>query len=343
MKTLYPLIRPLLFSMDAEKAHDTSLKMMKWMESSPFSGLMREKRVDDAFSLWGLDFPNRVGLAAGLDKNGACIDALGALGFGFVEVGTVTPRPQEGNPLPRLFRLKEANAIINRMGFNNHGVDQLVENVKASNFNGVLGINIGKNKDTPEENAVDDYIHCMNKVYEHADYITVNISSPNTPGLRNLQFGEALHNLLAAIKVRQGELATQHSKQVPVLVKIAPDLEHAEVEELAETFLTHNIDGIIATNTTSSRTGVEQLQHGNEAGGLSGRPLTEMSTDVLARLNKALKGNIPTIGVGGIHDGQSAVDKINAGASLVQIYSCFIYQGPALIEAAARAIKLARQ
>lgn len=343
LQSTYPLLRSLLFSLDPEKSHDLSLAMMGRMQDSPFRFLLEQKRVEDPFELWGLKFPNRVGLAAGLDKNGAYIEALGALGFGFIEVGTVTPRPQPGNPKPRLFRLKGSEAIINRMGFNNLGVDNLVENVKRAKFNGVLGINIGKNKDTPEERAVDDYIIGMEKVYPHADYITVNISSPNTPGLRDLQFGEVLDELLHSIKDKQNNLALRHRKQVPVLVKIAPDLTDAEIEQTADSFLSHKVDGVIATNTTLSREAVTGQAFADEAGGLSGRPLTVMSTQVLQKLNTALKGEIPIIGVGGIHDGNTAVEKINAGASLVQIYSCFIYQGPALIHKAASAIARMKQ
>ncbi len=338
LQSTYPLLRSLLFSLDPEKSHDLSLAMMGRMQDSPFRFLMEQQRVEDPFELWGLTFPNRVGLAAGLDKNGAYVEALGALGFGFIEVGTVTPRAQPGNPKPRLFRLKESEAIINRMGFNNLGVDNLVENVKRAKFDGVLGINIGKNKDTPEERAVDDYIIGMEKVYPYADYITVNISSPNTPGLRDLQFGEVLNELLRSIKDKQSNLAKRHRKEVPVLVKIAPDLTDSEIEQTADSFLSHKVDGVIATNTTLSRDAVTGQPFAEEAGGLSGRPLTDMSTQVLKKLNTALKGEIPTIGVGGIHDGHSAVEKVAAGASLVQIYSCFIYQGPALIREAAKAI-----
>jgi dihydroorotate dehydrogenase len=339
LQSTYPILRSLLFSLDPEKAHDLSLAMMGRLNDSPFRFLLEQHRVEDPYELWGLKFPNRVGLAAGLDKNGAYIEALGALGFGFIEVGTVTPRPQPGNPKPRLFRLKESQAIINRMGFNNLGVDNLVENVKRANFSGVLGINIGKNKDTPEERAVDDYMIGMEKVYPYADYITVNISSPNTPGLRDLQFGEVLNELLRAIKDKQNNLALRHRKHVPVLVKIAPDLTDEEIEQTADSFRVHKIDGVIATNTTLSRENVLGQPLADEAGGLSGRPLTRMSTEVLRKLNLALKGDIPTIGVGGICDGESAVEKIRAGASLVQIYSCFIYQGPKLIHTVARAIQ----
>lgn len=339
INSAYPLLRPLLFSMDPEKAHDFSLSMMRKLQDSPFRFLLKQPMVEDPFELFGLTFPNRVGLAAGLDKNGAYIDALGALGFGFIEVGTVTPLAQPGNDKPRMFRLPESEAIINRMGFNNDGVDQLVENVKQSHYSGVLGINIGKNKNTPEEKAVDDYMIGMEKVYPYADYITVNISSPNTPGLRDLQFGDVLDHLLQSIKQKQQSLAKQHNKHVAVLVKIAPDLADNEIEQVADSFVSHKIDGIIATNTTLSREKVKGQTYADETGGLSGKPLVDDSTLVLAKLNEALKGQVPTIGVGGIHNGNSALDKIKAGASLVQIYSCFIYQGPALIRDAAKALK----
>lgn len=342
MRALYPLIRPILFSLDPEKAHDLSLSMMGKLQDSPFRFILNNQLVSDPFELWGLQFPNRVGLAAGLDKNGRYLDALGALGFGFVEVGTVTPKPQAGNDKPRMFRLPEAEAIINRMGFNNDGVDQLVENIKGSEYKGIVGINIGKNKTTPEEQAVDDYMIGMEKVFPYADYITVNISSPNTPGLREMQFGSLLDELLKGIKDKQKQLAEQHKKQVPVLVKIAPDLSDEEIEKVADSFVRFDIDGVIATNTTLDRSTVKGFHHADEAGGLSGRVLADSSTQVLAKLNQALQGNIPTIGVGGIHDAKSAVAKIQAGASLVQIYSCFIYQGPALIQEVAQAIKQLR-
>ncbi|MEE4245210.1 MAG: dihydroorotate dehydrogenase (quinone), partial [Kangiellaceae bacterium] len=248
ISTFYPFLRSLLFHMDAEKSHDLSLASLNFVQNSPLKFLLKQTTVSDPFELWGLNFPNRVGLAAGLDKNGAYINAMAAMGFGFIEVGTTTPKPQPGNDKPRLFRLKQSNAIINRMGFNNHGVDQLVENVQKANYQGVLGINIGKNKTTPEERAVDDYMICMDKVYAHADYITVNISSPNTPGLRDLQFGEVLNELLRSIKSKQSSLAAQHNKKVPVLVKIAPDLSLPEIEQTADSFLAHQIDGVIATN-----------------------------------------------------------------------------------------------
>jgi dihydroorotate dehydrogenase len=280
----------------------------------------------------GIDFPNSLGLAAGLDKNGECINAFAAMGFGFIEVGTVTPRPQPGNPKPRIFRLPEANAVINRMGFNNKGVDYLVSQVRSSNFSGVLGINIGKNKDTPDENAKDDYIHCMRKVYDFASYITINISSPNTPGLRSLQYGDALNELLSALKVEQAELEKKYNKYVPVAVKIAPDLTEDEVVSIAQSLIDNNIDGVIATNTTLSREGVEGLEYGNEQGGLSGAPVKDKSTTVISLLAKALDNKLPIIGVGGIASSHDANEKIIAGASLVQVYTGFIYQGPPLVK-----------
>ena len=279
----------------------------------------------------GLDFPNAVGLAAGLDKDGAHISALAALGFGFIEVGTVTLRGQSGNPAPRLFRLPEAQAIINRMGFNNLGVDNLVANVKKSPFNGILGINIGKNKDTPLTHAVDDYLACLDKVYTHASYVALNISSPNTQNLRELQKDDALDALLSAIKLRQAALAEQHGKYVPIALKIAPDLDEAQIAAIAALLMVHQIDAVIATNTTLARDAVMGLPHANEAGGLSGLPLRESSTRVIRALSHHLRGAVPIIGVGGIQSGADAVDKIAAGAQLVQLYSGLIYQGPSLI------------
>jgi dihydroorotate dehydrogenase len=291
----------------------------------------------------GIDFPNPVGLAAGLDKNGDYIDALAALGFGFIEIGTITPRPQPGNPQPRLFRIPEAQAIINRMGFNNLGVDHLVSQVQRAKFQGVLGINIGKNFDTPVENAADDYVHCLEKVYDHASYVTVNISSPNTQGLRSLQTGSAFADLLQQLKESQARLAAQYGHYVPLAVKIAPDLQDDDIEYIAEQLIAHAIDGVIATNTTIGRSGIESLSLANEAGGLSGRPLKALSNYTLARLCQALDGQVPVIGVGGIMDGASAAEKILAGASLVQIYTGFIYSGPGLIQDAAQAIKAIQQ
>lgn len=279
----------------------------------------------------GITFPNPVGLAAGLDKNGAVIDGLAALGFGFIEVGTVTPRPQPGNPKPRLFRVKEAQGIVNRFGFNNLGVDNLIENVKAAKYKGVLGINIGKNFDTPIENAVDDYLICMRKVYEYASYITVNISSPNTKNLRALQEKEALSHLLATLKLEQTNLANQHAKYVPIALKIAPDLECEQVSEIADLLMEHKIDGVIATNTTLSREMVLGMKNADETGGLSGAPVRVKSTLVIQQLSQRLQSALPIIGVGGILSSADAVEKIAAGADLVQVYSGLIYKGPKLV------------
>ncbi|MDN3651383.1 quinone-dependent dihydroorotate dehydrogenase [Thalassotalea ponticola] len=329
---LYSLARNVLFKMSPEQAHDFTINMMKKPAACAMKGLYGAKVKSKPVTVMGIEFPNPVGLAAGLDKNGECINGFSALGFGFIEVGTVTPRPQPGNPKPRIFRLPEADAVINRMGFNNHGVDYLVEQVKRANFNGVLGINIGKNKDTAEENAKDDYIHCMQKVYEYASYITVNISSPNTPGLRDLQYGDALNNLLSALKEEQTKLAQTHQKYVPLAVKIAPDSTAEEINGIAECLLANGIDAVIATNTTLSREGVEGLEHSEEMGGLSGLPVQQKSTDVIRTLANALDAKIPIIGVGGINSAASAKEKLDAGASLVQVYTGFIYQGPSLIK-----------
>jgi dihydroorotate dehydrogenase len=279
----------------------------------------------------GIEFPNPVGLAAGLDKNADHLAGLAALGFGFIEVGTVTPRPQPGNPKPRLFRIPEKQAIINRMGFNNLGVDHLLGKVKAANYSGVLGINIGKNFDTPVENAADDYRICLRKVYAHASYITVNMSSPNTPGLRDLQFGEPLKRLLASLKAEQQKLQAEYRQYVPMVVKIAPDMADDDIREVAAALIEFELDGVIATNTTISRDGVKGLMHAEQAGGLSGAPLREKSTEVIHKFAQALGGKLPIIGVGGILSGQDGADKILAGASLVQLYSGFIYRGPELI------------
>lgn len=329
---LYSIARNLLFKLSAEQAHELTINMLKLPASFALKGLYGAKVQDKPVEVMGITFPNPVGLAAGLDKNGECINGFGAMGFGFVEIGTVTPRPQPGNDKPRIFRLPEANAIINRMGFNNHGVDYLVNQVKKANFKGVLGINIGKNKDTPEENAKDDYIHCMRKVYQFASYITVNISSPNTPGLRDLQYGEALNTLLAALKEEQTALAEKHGKYVPVAVKIAPDSTEEEIAGIAESLIANNIDAVIATNTTLSREGVENLEHGGEMGGLSGLPVQQKSTEIIKLLAKHLDGKMPIIGVGGINSAASAKEKLDAGASLVQVYTGFIYEGPELIK-----------
>ncbi|HEX5393542.1 MAG TPA: quinone-dependent dihydroorotate dehydrogenase [Rhodocyclaceae bacterium] len=327
----YCLLRPLLFSLDAETAHELTLASMKRLGNLMPPTALKGPGVD----VMGIHFPNRVGLAAGLDKNGEAIRAWDRLGFGFVEVGTVTPRPQPGNPKPRLFRLPEKQAIINRMGFNNHGVDALLANVKAAKdagFKGVLGINIGKNFDTPIEKAADDYLICLDKVYSAASYVTVNISSPNTKNLRQLQGESELDALLGALKARQTELAQQHGRYVPMTLKIAPDLDDAQIINIADALRRHRIDGVIATNTTLSREGVEGQPHADEAGGLSGAPVFEKSTAVVRALAKALAGELPIIAAGGITDGTKAKAKIDAGASLVQIYSGLIFRGPELVK-----------
>ncbi|MFT4926899.1 MAG: dihydroorotate dehydrogenase [Phenylobacterium sp.] len=329
---MYTILRNVLFKLDAELTHDLTINNLRRFGNTPLDLFWRQKTIDKPVEVFGLKFPNPVGLAAGLDKNGQCIDAFAAMGFGFIEVGTVTPRPQVGNPKPRLFRLPEAEAIINRMGFNNDGVDQLVENVKKAKYDGILGINIGKNKDTPNEKGKDDYIHCMKKVYQYASYITVNISSPNTPGLRELQYGDALDDLLGSLKAEQQILAEKHQKQVPLLVKIAPDLDDEEIRQIADSLIKNNIDGVIATNTTLAREDVTGLPHGDEAGGLSGRPVQRKSLHVVDKLTDMLGKDIPVIGVGGIDSASSAQDQLKAGAQLVQVYTGFIYHGPGLIK-----------
>ncbi|WP_345831283.1 quinone-dependent dihydroorotate dehydrogenase [Erwinia sp. HDF1-3R] len=328
----YPLVRKALFQLDAERAHELTLRQLHRITGTPLLPLIRQSLPFKPVNCMGLTFKNPLGLAAGLDKNGECIDALGALGFGFIEVGTVTPRPQAGNDKPRMFRVLEAEGIINRMGFNNLGVDQLVENVKKSHFDGVLGINIGKNKDTPVEQGKEDYLICMEKIYPYAGYIAINISSPNTPGLRTLQYGEALDDLLKAIKEKQKDLAARHHKYVPLAVKIAPDLSEEELSQIADSLVRHNIEGVIATNTTLDRSLVAGLKHADEAGGLSGRPVQSRSTEIIRRLSQELQGRLPIIGVGGIDSLVSAREKLAAGASLIQVYSGFIYKGPPLIK-----------
>jgi len=334
---LYSLARPLLFTLAPERAHELTLSML---DKAHKIGLMHQKVAAKPVTCMGIEFPNPVGLAAGLDKNGAHIDALAALGFGFIEIGTITPRPQAGNPQPRLFRIPQAKAIINRMGFNNDGVDKLIENVKASKFKGVLGINIGKNADTPVEDAVSDYLICLEKVYNYASYITVNISSPNTKNLRSLQSGDALTELLQTLKDRQLELAKQYNHYVPLVLKVAPDLSTEDIDFIAAQLLQFKIDGLIVTNTTLGREGVENLENGNEAGGLSGAPVFEKSTECLRQFAKVLAGQISLIGVGGILAGEHAVAKQQAGASLVQVYSGLIYTGPTLIKDCVNAMTL---
>ncbi|MDP1733541.1 MAG: quinone-dependent dihydroorotate dehydrogenase [Sulfuritalea sp.] len=327
--TPYALIRPLLFALDAERAHELTLGLLAtgdslafWPPSPPGA---------NSVEVMGLQFPNRVGLAAGLDKNGTAIDGLSRLGFGFLEVGTVTPRPQPGNPKPRLFRLPEHEAIINRMGFNNAGIDALRERLAHVRYRGILGINIGKNFDTPIEKAVDDYLICLDKAYPLGSYITVNISSPNTKNLRQLQGASELDALLAALKSRQTELADRHGKYVPLALKIAPDLDPGQITNIADALRRHRIDAVIATNTTLGREGVESSPLATEAGGLSGSPLFEKSTTVIRSLAHALGGELPIIAAGGITSGERARAKLDAGAALVQIYSGLIYKGPQLV------------
>ncbi len=335
---LYSLARAALFKLDPEVAHDLTLKSLAAL--GPGAALLGAGADgNESRRVFGIDFPNPVGLAAGLDKNGEYIDALGALGFGFLEIGTVTPRPQPGNPKPRMFRLEEHEAIINRLGFNNHGVGKLVRNVERASFRGVLGINIGKNFDTPNERAADDYLECMEAVYACATYITVNISSPNTRNLRDLQSAEALDALLGAVMGKRASLAQRHGRAKPLLVKVAPDLDDEQVEAIAALAVKHGVDGLIATNTTIARTAVKGHRHELQAGGLSGRPVFAPSNAVLAKLAKALAGRIPLIGVGGILSGADARAKVDAGASLVQVYTGFIYRGPDLILQARKALR----
>ncbi len=341
-KFLYSLARPLLFSMDAEAAHHLTLSSLKRAAALGLTRLVKKPAADPR-TVMGVTFPNPVGLAAGLDKDGAFIDALADLGFGSIEIGTVTPRAQAGNPKPRMFRLPAAHAIINRMGFNNGGVDAFVANVQASRFYqsraGVLGLNIGKNADTPIERAADDYLHCLEKVYPYASYVTVNISSPNTKNLRQLQGASELDALLAQLKEAQARLADQHKRYVPLALKIAPDIDGEQVKTIADSLLRHKIDGVIATNTTLSRSAVEGMQHGAEAGGLSGAPVFELSNTVIRLLKAELGNALPIIGVGGIMRGADAKTKIDAGAQLVQLYSGFIYAGPALVRDCAAALR----
>ncbi|MEL4014326.1 quinone-dependent dihydroorotate dehydrogenase [Dryocola clanedunensis] len=328
----YPFVRKALFTLDPERAHEVTFQQLRRVTGTPLEWLVRQNVPSKPVTCMGLTFKNPLGLAAGLDKNGECIDAFGAMGFGSIEIGTVTPRPQPGNDKPRIFRLVEAEGLINRMGFNNLGVDNLVENVKKAHFDGVLGINIGKNKDTPVEQGKDDYLICMDKIYPYAGYIAINISSPNTPGLRSLQYGEALDDLLGAIKIKQQALQELHHKYVPIAVKIAPDLSEEELIQVADSLVRHNIDGVIATNTTLDRSLVLGMKHCDETGGLSGRPVQLKSTEIIRRLSQELNGRLPIIGVGGIDSVIAAREKMAAGASLIQIYSGFIFKGPPLIK-----------
>lgn len=342
----YALTRPFLFGMDAEAAHELTMDMLARGQRTPLQWAWCNETVDDPITLAGLTFPNRVGMAAGLDKNARCIDALGAMGFGFVEVGTVTPKAQPGNPKPRMFRLPEARALINRLGFNNEGLEAFLRNVQQAQFRKqnrrnpmLLGLNIGKNATTPIENATSDYLTCLEGVYPHADYVTVNISSPNTQNLRALQSDAALDALLSAIAERREALATQHARRVPVFVKIAPDLDEAQVAVIAATLQRHGMDGVIATNTTISRAAVQGMRHAEETGGLSGAPVLEASNQVIRQLRAALGSRFPIIGVGGVMSAEDAVSKVRAGADVVQIYTGLIYEGPALVVKAAKAIK----
>jgi dihydroorotate dehydrogenase len=328
---MYSLVRPLLFALEPETAHHFTLDAYSALARLGLARSPVAAPVTCAREVMGLRFPNPVGLAAGLDKNGEYIDALARLGFGFIEVGTVTPRPQPGNPRPRMFRLPAARAVINRLGFNNDGVERLVENVKRARYRGVLGINIGKNADTPLERAADDYVACLRVVYPVASYVTVNVSSPNTRDLRQLQQGPALDDLLGVLKAEQRKLAGMHSRHVPLAVKIAPDLDAGQIAALADALLRHRVDAVIATNTTTARDGVAGSPHAGEAGGLSGAPVAERSTHVVRDLARALRGAMPVIGVGGIMSGADARDKIAAGATLVQLYTGLVYRGPALV------------
>jgi dihydroorotate dehydrogenase len=329
---MYSIIQKLLFTQDAEWSHDFTINWLKRTQNNLLNCVYKQNLADKPVQAFGLTFKNPLGLAAGLDKNGECIDAFAAMGFGFIEIGTVTPKPQPGNAKPRMYRLPQGQAIINRMGFNNKGVDNLIENVKKAKYKGILGINIGKNKDTLEEEALHDYLICLRKVYNYASYVTVNISSPNTPGLRNLQHGKALDELLIGIKNEQKLLQTQYAKYVPILVKIAPDLTEQEIVDMSNSLINAKIDGVIATNTTLDRTEVLGQQYAEEMGGLSGAVLTAKSQAVSEKLVEVIAGRIPVIGVGGIHSAKSAKARIGAGSTLIQLYTSLIYQGPKVIK-----------
>jgi len=339
----YALTRPFLFGLDAERAHELTLDAIAALQGTPLQRLWRQPRVDDPVQLAGLRFPNRIGLAAGLDKNGRCIDGFGAMGFGFVEVGTVTPKAQPGNPKPRLFRLPQAHALINRLGFNNDGLQAFVEHVQHSRAfrasGGVLGLNIGKNASTPIEHAADDYLLGLEGVIPHADYVTVNISSPNTKDLRSLQGDAALEALLSALVARREALAREHRRRVPLMLKVAPDLDDAQLRSIAATVQRHGIDGVIATNTTVARDAVQGLPHAGEVGGLSGAPVFEPSNRAIRVLRAELGRKVPIIGVGGVLSGDDARAKLDAGADLVQIYTGLIYKGPSLVRECARALR----
>jgi dihydroorotate dehydrogenase len=338
----YALARPVLFGLDAEHAHDLALAALERLQNTPAQAVWQQRRIADPVCIAGLNFPNRVGLAAGLDKNGRCIDGLGAMGFGFIEVGTVTPMPQPGNPKPRMFRVPEARALVNRLGFNNDGLDAFIGHVqRAHSFRaggGIVGLNIGKNAATPLDRAADDYLACMRGVYPHADYVTVNISSPNTQNLRSLQSDEQLQWLLQRLMERRAELARDHGPK-PIFIKIAPDLEEDQIQIIAATLRRHGLDGVIATNTTVSRHGVNHLPNGQETGGLSGAPLLAASNRVIRLLRAELGSTFPIIGVGGVLSGEDARSKIKAGANLVQLYTGLIYEGPGLVTEVARTLK----
>jgi len=343
-RTIYPLTRSLLFALEAERAHDMALVALGAAHCAGFSRILAPGPASLPTRVFGLDFPNPVGLAAGLDKNGEHVEALFALGFGFIEIGTVTPKPQAGNPKPRMFRLPEHTAIINRLGFNNLGVDALVRRVERIGHRpGILGINIGKNKHTPNAEATQDYLHCLERVYPLADYVTVNISSPNTEGLRDLQGEDALRRLMGQLRDRQTNLATQHGKKAPMLVKIAPDLGAADLDVIAQVLSEQEIEGVIATNTTLARDKVQGHRHADESGGLSGAPLLDKATHILRELRTRLPASITLIGVGGITTGADAAAKIVAGASLVQCYSGLVYRGPRLIQESIAAIRASIQ
>jgi len=339
---LYRALRPLLFALDPERAHGLSLKSLNVLARLGIASLAATSAPRVPVRVMGLDFPNPVGLAAGLDKDGKHIDGLGALGFGFLEIGAVTPRPQPGNPPPRLFRLPEAEALINRLGFNNDGVDALTENIRRSRYRGILGINVGKNFDTPNERAADDYLACLRKVYPHASFVTANVSSPNTTDLRALQGPDNFDHLIAALATERDALAKRYGNRVPLAVKIAPDMNDAGIEMIADRVAARGIDAVIATNTTVSREGVGHLPVSRERGGLSGAPLKALATAVVAKLRRALPANVAVIGVGGIASAADAREKLDAGASLVQLYTALVYRGPGLVGEIVRGLATAR-